>query len=488
VKLAVIGCGYLGAVHAAAMAKLGHEVVGVDLDQAKIAVLSSGQAPFYEPGFPELLTETISSGRLRFTTDVAAVGQAAVVFVCVGTPQAPGSDQADLSFVDSALTGLLKLFSRQLDPRVVIVGKSTVPVGTAAAWAQRCAAVAEGIDLVWNPEFLREGFAVHDTLHPDRLVYGLAAGPTGRRAAAVLDQVYAALLADDIPKIETDFATAELVKVAANAFLATKISFINAMSEICDVADGNVYDLAQAIGVDARIGRRFLRAGIGFGGGCLPKDIRAFYARADQLGVGSALDFLRSVDQINLRARQRMVDLVVRAVAEAAEAAAETRADRCLADPAADGGGVAVDASGQSEAEGEGRGCRLAILGVAFKPESDDMRDSPALAIARELHRRGAEIVVYDPAAGSKLAYLAPELTRAQSLTEAAQGAQALVVLTEWSEFVDLDPADVSPLVAQRLIIDGRGALDPTRWSAAGWACRRLGAPADKVAPGGYKK
>ncbi|MDR1266574.1 MAG: UDP-glucose/GDP-mannose dehydrogenase family protein [Propionibacteriaceae bacterium] len=448
-RLAIVGCGYLGAVHAAAMASLGHEVVGIDVDRAKVESLSQGRAPFHEPGFPELLAQVQGDGRLRFTTELAAAREAELSFVCVGTPQAPDSQAADLSFVDAALGGLLDLLVDPAD-RTVVVGKSTVPVGTAAVWAERFAALPGAVDLVWNPEFLREGFAVQDTLSPDRIVYGLPPGESGRRAASALDEVYADLLAAGVPKIETDLATAELVKVAANAFLATKISFINAMAEVCEAAGGDIYELAQAIGLDPRIGRRFLRPGVGFGGGCLPKDIRAFAARARELGAGEAVEFLGAVDRTNLRARRRMADLVTRAVAGKAEAGLE--------------------------------GYRVAVLGAAFKPDSDDMRDSPALAVARELARRGAEVVVYDPAAGPMVRQLAPELQVAQSLSQAATGAGALVVLTEWDEFVQLDPDAVAGLVARRLVVDGRGALDPGRWTAAGWDFHRLGAPSPLAA------
>jgi UDPglucose 6-dehydrogenase len=440
VKLSVVGCGYLGAVHAAAMAALGHSVVGVDVDAAKIARLAAGEAPFFEPGLAELLAEVGPTGRLHFTTDLAAAAGAEVHFVCVGTPQLPGGEAADLSYVDAAMAGLATLLA---DKTAVVAGKSTVPVGTAARWAERFSEAAPGVTLAWNPEFLREGFAVADTLHPDRLVYGLPAGAAGERARAALDAVYAPLLAEGVPQVVTDLATAELVKAAANSFLATKISFINAMAEICEQAGGDVYSLATALGLDPRIGSRFLRPGIGFGGGCLPKDIRAFTARAEEIGAGAAVGFLREVDAVNLRARRRMADLIARAVS---------------ADPA--------DLAGR----------RIGVLGAAFKPDSDDTRDSPALVIARDLAARGAEVSVYDPAVGLRVAELAPELHAAACLADAAGGAEALAVLTEWREFRDLEPAAVAPLVARKVILDGRGALDPARWRSAGWLFRRLGA------------
>lgn len=356
-RLSVIGCGYLGAVHAAAMAKLGHEVVGVDVDPNKIEQLAAGNAPFFEPGLPEILVEAGGTGRLRFTTDMSGAADATVHFIAVGTPQDHNSNAADLTYVNAAVEGLLPY----LKPGDLVVGKSTVPVGTAARLAERVAPT--GATLVWNPEFLREGFAVHDTLTPDRLVYGVPTGEPGARATRILDEVYAEAIAANTPRIITDFATAELVKVSANAFLATKISFINAMAEIAEATGADVTQLADAIGYDERIGRRFLGAGIGFGGGCLPKDIRAFTARAEELGRGSSVAFLKEVDAINLRRRDRAVSLVV------------------------DGLGGSVV------------GKRVTVLGASFKPHSDDIRDSPALDVAVRLHGLGAQVVVTDPQA-----------------------------------------------------------------------------------------
>ena len=286
-KLSVIGCGYLGAVHAAAMAELGHEVVGIDVDASKIATLSEGRAPFFEPGLPEILTSAIASGRLRFSTDLADARGAAVHFLAVGTPQRKGENAADLTYVDAAIAALIP----HLSDGDLVVGKSTVPVGTAARLSETVAA-GSGAILAWNPEFLREGFAVKDTISPDRLVYGVPTGEAGIRATELLDEVYASAVANETPVVVTDYATAELVKVAANSFLATKISFINAMAEIAEVTGADVTQLADAIGFDARIGRRFLNAGVGFGGGCLPKDIRAFTARAEELGRGESVAFL----------------------------------------------------------------------------------------------------------------------------------------------------------------------------------------------------
>ncbi|TWX40249.1 UDP-glucose/GDP-mannose dehydrogenase family protein [Frigoribacterium sp. ACAM 257] len=434
-RISVIGCGYLGAVHAACMAELGHDVVGIDVDERKVAELSAGRAPFFEPGLPEVLQRATESGRLRFTTDMAEAAGAQVHFVAVGTPQTAGSHAADLTYVDAAVTGLLP----HLADGDLVVGKSTVPVGTAARLGELVRASSDGADLAWNPEFLREGFAVQDTVSPDRFVYGVPAGQPGERATALLDEVYAKALATGTPRIVTDYATAELVKVSANAFLATKISFINAMAEIAEATGADVTQLADAIGHDARIGRRFLNAGLGFGGGCLPKDIRAFQARADELGLRS-LDFLADVDAVNLRRRDRVVSLA-------------------------------------EELVGTVSGSRIAVLGVAFKPDSDDVRDSPALDVARRLHAAGAHVAVFDPEANATAARLAPDLDYVADATAALRGADAVLVLTEWPEFRQLDPALVGELAAHRRVVDGRNVLDPAAWRAAGFEYRGLGRP-----------
>ena len=440
-QVSVIGCGYLGAVHAASMARLGHTVVGVDVDQAKVDRLAAGTAPFYEPGLPELLAETLVTGRLSFTSDPAAVAGSRVHFLCVGTPQQHHEFRADLSYVDSAFEALLP----HVRPGDLVVGKSTVPVGTAEALAERLA--GSGATLVWNPEFLREGFAVQDTLHPDRLVYGLptddAGEPTAEGVAAreVLDEVYAATLADGTPLVVTDYATAQLVKVAANSFLATKISFINAMAELCEATGADVSRLADAIGHDDRIGRKFLNAGLGFGGGCLPKDIRAFMARAGELGVDQALSFLREVDAINMRRRVRMVDLA------------------------------------REVCDGSIVGRRIAVLGAAFKPDSDDVRDSPALSVAAQMQLQGAHVVVTDPQAVPNARAAFPGLVFAEEVAEAVAGAEIVLLATEWPEYRDLDPEQLGAMVATRRILDGRNVLDPARWRAAGWTYRALGRP-----------
>ncbi|WP_150306953.1 UDP-glucose dehydrogenase family protein [Planctomonas psychrotolerans] len=436
-RISVVGCGYLGAVHAVGMAELGHEVVGVDVDESKIALLNSGEAPFYEPGLPELLKDALATGRLSFTTDISAVKGAAVHFVAVGTPQRKGSNAADLTYVDAAVDAL----APHLSAGDIVVGKSTVPVGTAARLAERVTASAPGAVLAWNPEFLREGLAVQDTLSPDRLVYGVPSGETGVAAASALDKIYAVALAKKTPRIITDYATAELVKVSANAFLATKISFINAMAEVCEATGADVTQLADAIGHDARIGRRFLNAGLGFGGGCLPKDIRAFMARADELGVDQALSFLSDVDDINLRRRTRMVELA------------------------------------REVCGGELAGKRIAVLGLAFKPNSDDVRDSPALDVATQLMREGAVVVATDPEAIETSRRLVPDLTLVPTPEEAAKGADAVLLLTEWQQYRELDPRALGYIVSTKAILDGRNCLAPAEWRSAGWTYRALGRP-----------
>ncbi|MGN7861661.1 UDP-glucose dehydrogenase family protein [Microbacterium sp. 22303] len=435
-RMSVIGCGYLGAVHAAAMASIGHEVIGIDTDPTKIAALAAGRAPFFEPGLDELLASSVASGRLTFSADIADAGGAQVHFLAVGTPQQPDSSAADLRFVHAALDALLP----HLQPGDVVAGKSTVPVGTAAVVAGRVAET--GATLVWNPEFLREGWAVHDTLRPDRLVVGAAADADGARATDMLREAYADAIASGSPFLATDLATAELVKGAANAFLATKISFINAMAEIAEASGADVTLLADAIGHDERIGRRFLGAGIGFGGGCLPKDIRAFAARAEELGRGASVGFLREVDAINLRRREHAVRLVVDAL-----------------------GGSVV-------------GRRITMLGAAFKPHSDDVRDSPALDVAMRLRGLGAKVTVTDPEAIPNAKRLHPQLKYKRDRDEAIRKAEALVLVTEWDLYRrELTPAHAASLTPGRIVVDGRNCLDPAAWRAEGWTYLGMGRP-----------
>ena len=432
-----IGTGYLGATHAAAMASLGHDVLGVDIDVVKVAELSAGRVPFFEPGLEELLVRAGEAGRLRFTTSLVEAAEFGDVhFVCVGTPQRPESMAADLRHVEAAFTAL----AEHADRSCLVVGKSTVPVGTAARMSELVSGRARpgmSISVAWNPEFLREGHAVQDTLRPDRLVIGTADDD----AADILRGVYAPLLDAGVPLVHTDLATAELVKASANAFLATKISFINAMAEVCEASGADVTMLATALSYDDRIGGRFLNAGLGFGGGCLPKDIRAFMARAGELGADQALSFLKEVDAINMRRRQRMVELARQLVG------------------------------------GSFLGCTVGVLGCAFKPESDDVRDSPALNVAAQIQLQGAQVLVYDPKAMANARALFPTLDYRGSALDAAKGANVLLHLTEWREFRDMDPDDLADIVTDRRIVDGRNALDPVRWRAAGWTYRALGRP-----------
>ncbi|WFR66045.1 UDP-glucose/GDP-mannose dehydrogenase family protein [Curtobacterium flaccumfaciens] len=435
--ISVIGTGYLGATHAAAMAEMGFETIGVDVDPSKLAALAAGEVPFYEPGLPELITKHVASGALRFTSSISeAVAAADVHFVCVGTPQRAGSHAANLSYVESAVRGV----AENLTHPGLIVGKSTVPVGT----AERLRGIVRefapsGIDaeLVWNPEFLREGKAVDDTLHPDRLVWG-GASPA---ADAVIREVYAAPIAEGTPVITTDLATAELVKVSANAFLATKISFINAISEMCAITGADVSTLADALGHDARIGRKFLNAGLGFGGGCLPKDIRALMHRANELGAGRVVGLMQQIDEINMGQRERVIDMTIEAL-----------------------GGSVLNR-------------RVAVVGAAFKPLTDDVRDSPALNVAAALHLRGAQVTLWDPEAMETARRSFPTLTYSSSMEGAIEDADVVLVLTEWDDVIAADPAALASIVGRRFVIDARNCLPVADWVKAGWTVRSLGRP-----------
>lgn len=430
-KLSVIGCGYLGATHAACMSSLGFEVIGIDTDPNKVALLNRGELPFYEPGLDSLLESEITTGRLSFSTEFSDAADADVHFICVGTPQSKEGLAADLTYVKSSVTAI----APHLKAGALVVGKSTVPVGTAHMLREQLAQSAPQADLAWNPEFLREGFAVEDTLRPNRLVVGVV----NDRAESILKDVYKPLIELGTPWIRADLPTAELVKVAANSFLATKISFINAMAEICEAAGGDVTVLAKAIGYDPRIGNRFLQAGIGFGGGCLPKDIRAFMARAEELGANQALEFLREIDAINLRARQRVIDIV--------------RAD------------LSEDLTQY----------KIAVLGATFKPDSDDVRDSPALDIAAQLSAAGAKVVVHDPKGIEPARKRFPNLDYRESVLDAVKDVDAILHLTEWKEYRELDPHAIGTLVKSKFLIDGRNMLDREKWRQAGWRVHALG-------------
>ncbi|MCA2215613.1 UDP-glucose dehydrogenase family protein [Jidongwangia harbinensis] len=453
-RLSFLGTGYLGATYAICFAELGYEVLGFDIDEAKIAKLAGGQVPFHEPGLDELLRANVASGRLRFTTSYEQVAEFADVhFICVGTPQRGDGMGADLSYVETSVSNL----ARHLRRKALIVGKSTVPVGT-AEWVEQLVAKhtdpSLGIEVAWSPEFLQEGFAVEDVLRPNRIVVGVKTDWANGMLYSAHKGVFDLAATEDreVPLVVTDFATAELVKVAANAFLATKISFINAMAEVCEVAGGDVTQLARAIGYDPRIGNRFLQAGVGFGGGCLPKDIRAFQARAQELGAGEALRFLHEVDLVNLRRRSRVVQL----------------ASELLDRPS---GPAGPDLSGT----------RIAVLGAAFKPNSDDVRDSPSLAVAATLAKAGADVRVYDPQGTENARIAQPALTYAESMVDAVTGAELVCVLTEWAEFRNADPQTLGALVAGRRVIDGRNCLDAGLWARAGWAYRGMGRPQPAV-------
>ncbi|MBA2558571.1 MAG: UDP-glucose/GDP-mannose dehydrogenase family protein [Propionibacteriales bacterium] len=433
-RISVLGTGYLGATHAACLAACGHDVVGIDANPERVTLLSTGRAPFHEPGLDDLLSAGVRNGNLGFSTDYAAVRDCEVHFLCVGIPQAPGRYAADLSALDAVVTSLGPL----LDRPCLVVGKSTVPVGTAAEVRDSLRALAparSGVAVAWNPEFLREGHAVEDSLRPDRLVFGAET----HEAVQTLRDVYARVLAAGVPSVQTDLATAELAKVSANAMLATRISLVNLLAEVCEAADADVADLTTILGLDDRIGPLFLTPGIGYGGGCLPKDTRAFIARAQELGVGEPAGLLREVDAVNMRQRARTVDLAV------------------------------------SVLGGHATGRTVAVLGAAFKANSDDVRDSPALDVAATLSARGADVRVYDPLAVKNARRAHPELYYAADTESACRDADLVLVLTDWVQFAGLDPVSLAEIVAHPRMIDGRLTLDPDKWRAAGWEFHGLG-------------
>lgn len=433
-RISVLGTGYLGATHAACLAACGHDVVGIDASAERVALLSTGRAPFHETGLDELLAAGGRNGNLSFSTDYDAVRDCDVHFLCVGTPQAPGRYAADLSALEAAVRSLGPL----LDRPCLVVGKSTVPVGTAAKVRDQLRALAPAqsrVDVAWNPEFLREGHAVEDSLRPDRLVFGAET----HEAVQTLRDVYARVLSAGVPSVQTDLATAELAKVSANAMLATRISVVNLLAEVCEAADADVADLTTILSLDDRIGPLFLTPGVGYGGGCLPKDTRAFIARAHELGVGESAGLLREVDAVNMRQRARTVDLAM------------------------------------SVLGGDAAGCAVAVLGVAFKGNSDDVRDSPALDVAATLRARGAEVRVYDPLAVDNARLVHPELRYAADTESACRDADLVLVLTDWAQFAGLDPVSLTEVVARPRVIDGRLVLDPDKWRAAGWEFYGLG-------------
>jgi len=430
-RVAVIGCGYLGAVFSAVLAEQGNQVIGLDIDQVKISQLNAGVAPFYEPEFDQVLQNSLASGRLIYTADPAAITSAEIVFICVGTPQQTDTSGADLSQIWSAVDAI----APHLAETAIVIGRSTVPVGTAAKIEQRLnQKTNRKYQVSWNPEFLREGLAISDTRMPDRIVLGTES----KEVEARLRKLYQPQLAKDIPMLIVDVPTAELVKVSANAFLATKISFINAVSEIAEIAGADIVSLAQAIGLDSRIGSKFLAAGVGFGGGCLPKDIRAFISSGQELGAAQSVKFLTEVDEINLRQRTRVIALAQKAI-------------------------------------GDLTGKKIVVLGAAFKPNSDDVRDSPALSVANLLYGLGALVFVHDPKAIENARAKFPELNYQSDLAEIFKDCDLVLHLTEWPIYRELDPVELRKVVNTPVLIDGRNILDFKKWRAAGWQVTGMG-------------
>ncbi|MFF4041107.1 UDP-glucose dehydrogenase family protein [Streptomyces sp. NPDC001816] len=436
-KMTVVGCGYLGATHAACMAELGHEVLGMDSDIDKVHTLNTGKAPFFERDLDDLLTKHTERGQLRFTASYQeAAAFADLHFIGVGTPQQPGSDAYDLTHLFDAV--------RQLAPHLagpaVVAVKSTVPVGTAPRIAELLhehAPAGDRIEVAWNPEFLRESSAVEDTLRPDRLVLGFNTPRSW--AETMLRQAFGKIIEAGVPTIVTDWATAELAKGAANSFLATKISFINAMAEVCEKTGANVAELADILGHDIRIGRRGMRPGLGFGGGCLPKDLRGFITRAVELDADQAVGILREADTVNTRRRRRVIDLA------------------------------------REELGPDLRGKRITVWGAAFKPETDDIRDSPALAVAQALHDHGASVTVTDPKALDNARKLHPELDYADDPIAATEDCDLLLHLTEWPQFAHIDPKRLASRTTSPKVIDARGTLNTDQWRRAGWIIQALG-------------
>ena len=438
-RISVLGTGYLGSTHAACLAACGHTVVGVDSDPARVRMLRRGEAPFHEEGLDALLAEGVASGRLTFTDDVAEAADADLHFLCVGTPQVEGSGRADLTALWTVVESLAPLLERDC----LVVGKSTVPVGTAAELRDRLresAPAGDGVSVAWNPEFLREGCAVRDSLEPDRLVLGVESDEDSQ----LLREVYADLVAGGVPVIRTDPATAELAKVSANAMLAARVSLVNLLAEVCEVSGADVGDLTEILGSDPRIGRHFLQPGLGYGGGCLPKDTRAFVARARELGVHESTALLEAVDTVNTRQRSRTTELAAALLED---------------------GGDDVATAGRV----------VAVLGGAFKAGSDDVRDSPALDVARRLHDRGAHVRLHDPCAGANVRRTHPQLTVLDDVATACTGAELVMVLTDWPEFGAIDPVALGDTVARRLVLDARLVLDRDKWVAAGWEFHALG-------------
>ncbi len=439
-RIAIIGTGYVGLVSGACFSEFGVEVACVDQDRAKIARLEHGEMPIFEPGLEALVARNAAAGRLSFTTDLPrAVAGADAVFIAVGTPSRRGDGHADLSYVHAAAAEI----GRALTGYAVVVTKSTVPVGTGREVAEilRRMRPPGGFDVASNPEFLREGSAIEDFMRPDRVVIGADSEP----ARAILHALYRPLYLIETPMLFTDIETAELIKYAANAFLATKITFINEIADLCERVGADVQDVAKGIGLDGRIGRKFLHAGPGFGGSCFPKDCRALVRTARE--AEAPLAIVETVVQANDARKERMADKIV----------------------AACGGSVA--------------GRTLAVLGLTFKPNTDDMRDSPSLAILPRLAAAGAKLRVYDPEGMDEARKLLPDLGYCTDAYETMAGADALVLLTEWNAFRALDLARVGALLAKPLVIDLRNVYQPHEMIAAGLSYVSIGRPAHAARP-----
>ncbi|MCJ1680479.1 UDP-glucose/GDP-mannose dehydrogenase family protein [Streptomyces sp. APSN-46.1] len=437
-RISVIGCGHLGIPHAAAMAELGHEVIGVDVDQAKVDSLNSGQCPIYETGLPELLARHTASGRLRFTTDIREAAEFAEMhFIGVGTP----IDADGRSYDTGQVYGAIRQLAPHLNQACTIVGKSTVTVGTTiqvTALAQRLAPAGQAVDVVWNPEFLREGHAVEDTLRPDRII----AGVTTAEGEKAIRAVYAPILDAGVPIFVTDPQTAELAKGAANSFLGLKISYINAVADMCEAAGGDVSRIVEILGIDPRIGSGGMMPGIGYGGGCLPKDVRAFTASARQLGATDAAKLLRAAEEINESRTAVAMALITRAL-----------------------GGRPLKAA------------RVTVWGAAFKPGTNDVRESPALALAHALQQAGGTVTVHDPQAVATAMVRNPELDYTGDLRASLRGADLVVLATEWPEYRQASPQALVDGPANPLLVDCRTSLDAESWRAAGWTVHQLGRP-----------
>jgi UDPglucose 6-dehydrogenase len=433
-KVGILGLGHVGLPTAVGFAELGYQVIGTDSDARKVETIAQGKSPFYEPGLEPLLQKNLKAGRLRVTTDVGeAVRASDILFVCVGTPQRPDGS-ADLSQVEA----VIRTVAENLNGYKLIVEKSTVPVQT-AQWIKRTLIRYAGsnatFDVASNPEFLREGTAIHDFFHPDRIVIGVESD----RAKEWLLELYRPLNA---PVVVTDLNTAEIIKHAANSFLALKISFINMVADLCEATGADVVKVAEGIGLDPRIGKHFLQAGLGFGGYCLPKDLKAFIRIAEEHRVDFSL--LKEVERINEARMERFVRKVRQVL------------------------WVLKDKT-------------LAIWGLAFKPNTDDIREAPSLKLIARLLEEGANLRLYDPAAMDNVRRLFPEepprLTYCPNPSEAARGAHAILLVTEWEEFRQVDWHEIRQVVALPIVVDGRNFLDPVTLQQAGFEWHGMGRP-----------